>query len=512
MQPNILFVTADQWRGECLSHAGHPMVKTPHLDALAAEGVSFRRHYANCVPCAPSRASMHTGMYLQNHRCGTNQTPLDTRHTNWALELRKAGYDPVLFGYTDTVPDPRAHAEDDPALSDWEGLLPGLRPIAQMGTDPGDWYDYCKTKGINVPDYPPLLYVMRLPGPDWEDGADVPKPLAIPKEDNDTAYLIDRAMDHIAEQKDPWMVHISILRPHPPWVASEPYNAMYDPAQVPPMVRRDTPEEEAKQHPWLAHQLARKTYRAPANDKALARYRAVYYGLMTEVDANMGRLVAFLKETGQYDNTLIIFASDHGEQMGDHWLRGKCGYHDASYHIPLIIRDPRKAADAARGTQINSFTESIDLMPTMLAHAGLAIPVQCDGHALTPFLETGTAPDHWRTEAHWEFDFRDPADDHAEKDLGLSLHQCVMNIIRDEKFKYVHFAGLPPLLFDLKADPGEFNNLADDPTYESVLLEYAQKMLSWRMTHDEQTLTHYAITPDGLKQRAAPRYPLFAGA
>src|SRR5579872_3594506 len=90
---NVLFITADQWRGECLSALGH-LVRTPNLDQLAAEGVTFTRHFANTAPCGPSRASLHTGLYLQNHRSGTNGTPLDARHTNWALEAGKLGYDP----------------------------------------------------------------------------------------------------------------------------------------------------------------------------------------------------------------------------------------------------------------------------------------------------------------------------------------------------------------------------------------------------------------------------------
>ncbi len=512
MQPNILFITADQWRGDCLGLAGHPMVKTPHLDALAAEGVAFTKHFANCAPCAPSRASIHTGMYLQNHRSGTNMTPLDLRHTNWALELRTAGYDPVLFGYTDTVPDPRAHPEGDPVLTNWEGNLPGLKPIIEMTSEPGPWFEYCKAKGYDMPEWRPLLYGHRDPGPEWENGGPAPKPLKISKEDNDTAYLFNRVMDYVGEQKAPWAVHLSVMRPHPPWIASEPYNAMYDPNDVPDMARKDRPEDEAKQHPWLAHQLDQKLYRAPANEKSLRRHKAVYFGLMTEVDDNMGRLIAFLKSQQVYDNTLIIFTSDHGEQMGDHWLRGKCGYFDASYHIPLIIREPGTVADDARGSQVDAFTENVDLMPTLLARAGVNIPVQCDGMDLTPLIETGETPQGWRTEAHWEYDFRNPTNDFAEQDLGISMHQCAINVIRGDKYKYVHFAGLPPLLFDLENDPHEFDNLANDPAMMPVLLEMAQKMLTWRMTHDEQTLTHVAITPEGVKKRSAPRYPLFVGA
>src|ERR1700743_3374952 len=112
----------------------------------------------------------------------------------------------------------------------------------------------------------------------------------------------------------------------------------------------------------------------------------------------LGRVFAFLKQTGRWDNTLIIFTSDHGEQMGDHWLLGKCGYFDASYRIPLIVRDPRGLADASRREIVESFTENVDVMPTMLDALGLDIPVQCDGRSLAPILEIGRAPANWRAE------------------------------------------------------------------------------------------------------------------
>ena len=134
-RPNILFITADQWRGDCLSLLGH-RVQTPNLDALAAEGTLFQRHFANAVPCGPSRASLHTGMYLQNHRSGTNGTPLDHRFDNWALQFRSIGYRPSLFGYTDRALDPRFVDATDPRLRTYEGLLPGIEPVVEMGTFP----------------------------------------------------------------------------------------------------------------------------------------------------------------------------------------------------------------------------------------------------------------------------------------------------------------------------------------------------------------------------------------
>ncbi|MGC2276340.1 MAG: sulfatase/phosphatase domain-containing protein, partial [Candidatus Binatus sp.] len=171
-----------------------------------------------------------------------------------------------------------------------------------------------------------------------------------------------------------------------------------------------------------------------------------------------------------------------------------------------IVRDPRAQADAARGAVVSSFTENVDIMPTMLEAIGAEIPLQCDGASLAPFLEGAGLPGKWRTEAHWEFDFRDPADDSAERALGLTMHQCTMNIVRGERYKYVHFTNLPPVFFDLKTDPDEFVNLARAASHASRVLEYAQKLLSWCMNHDEQTLTHITLRDDGPITRRAPRY------
>lgn len=503
---NVLFITADQWRGDCLSALGHPMVRTPNLDALAAEGVLFASHYANAVPCGPSRASLHTGMYLQNHRSGTNGTPLDARHTNWALECGRLGYDPVLFGYTDTSQDPRQLDEDDPWLRTYEGPLPGIRTVCAMDGRPTAWTTWLKSQGYEPADPPGLAYGQRDPGPEYEDGAPHPRPLVWPPEADDTGFLTSRLIDYLGEAKGPFVAHLSLLRPHPPFVAPEPYNALYDPRAVPGFVRSETPEAEGRQHPWLAHQLGRRQYRAPAEELRLRRLKAVYYGLMNRVDDEIGRLMAFLRESGLIDRTLVIFTSDHGEQMGDHWLIGKCGYFEGSYRIPLIVRDPRHSANQSRGRVVDAFTENVDIMPTLLEAVGAAIPVQCDGRSLAPFLEGRPAPAKWRTEAHWEYDFRDPSDDAAENALGLTMHQCTLNVIRGRRYKYVHFTHLPPLFFDLEADPGELNNLASDPAHAASMLTYAQKMLTWRMIHDEQTLTHLALTDDGVVSRPAPRY------
>ena len=488
---NILLITADQWRGDCLGAERHPVVATPHLDALAARGVRFQRHFTNAVPCGPSRASLHTGMYLHNHRSGTNGTPLDRRFTNWALELRDAGYDPAVFGYTHTAPDPRGLAADDRALQTDEGVLPGITPVVDMGTHCPDWRRWLAERGYDLPPDDGATYAIREA---VADGPDVPRALAIDAEHTDTFYLVDRVIEHIARAVERrgetgsgtgWAVHLSLRAPHPPWVATRPYHDRYPIASLPSPVRAATPAAEGEAHPWLAQYLAVGRNRSHEDERRHRLLQASYYGLMAEVDDNMGRLFAALATAGQLDSTLIVFTSDHGEQMGDHWLYGKTGFYDQSYHVPMIVAGP----GVARGV-VDAFTEHVDVTPTLLDVLGLPCPRQCDGASLRPFLQ-GASPSDWRQAAHFEFDFRHSQ---AESSLGLNMETACLNVIRDQHYKYVHFADLPPLLYDLQEDPGELRDVAGDRP--AAVAEYAQRLLSWRLAFTDKTLSHMTVTKD----------------
>jgi arylsulfatase A-like enzyme len=504
---NVLFITIDQWRAECLSLLGHPCLKTPHLDATAADGVIFRNHFVQCSPCGPSRASLYTGQYMQNHRSVINGTPLDTRHTNVALEARAVGYSPLLFGYTDTSPDPRTLTADDPRLRTFEGVLPGFDARLELGYfDHSTWLDHLRTKGYAVPDGQWRIYdpVSNYPGA-AERGPTYAPPI-YGAEDSQTAFLTDAVLEELSAAGDaPWFIHASYLRPHPPMVAPEPYNALYDPADTPPPVRAASADDEARQHPWLAreiallHELGDWTVQpAPGvdYDRDLAQIRATYYGLISKIDDAVGRIVAHLKDIGAYDNTLIVVTSDHGEMLGDHWLFAKRGYFDEAFQVPLIVRDPRADANATRGTAVDAFSESIDIMPTILDWIGRETPRQCDGYSVLPFCH-GSPPAAWRTEVHWEYDFRDVAGGGPEGDLGLAMDQCNLAVIRDENYKYVHFHGLPPLFFDRRDDPAELIDRAGDPAYAGLVRDYAQKMLTWRMANDDRRLTGIQLTPAG---------------
>ena len=510
----VLFIAADQWRGDSLSAVGHAQVKTPHIDALAADGVLFRNHYCQASPCGPARTSMLTGMYLMNHRSGRNGTPLDARHSNLALEARKGGYDPALFGYTDTSVDPRRYPAGDPALKTYEGVLPGFTVGLQLPDHMAPWIADLKAKGYPITG----RHDVYKPVPDYPGAkgrGHTFSPPVFTADDSETTFIANALLKYLSVRRDQnWFVHQVFLRPHPPVIAPEPYNAMYDPAGVALPRRAASPEAEAAQHPYLAHTLKNQREIGWYTDHPMSlqeideaeirQIRATYYGMISQVDDQVGRIVAHLKATGEYDHTLIIFTCDHGEMLGDHWMWGKEGYFDGAYHIPLVIRDPRGAADRARGRVVEEFSEAIDLMPTILEWLGLEVPAQCDGLSLLPFLD-GQTPPKWREEAHWEYDFRDPVRQGPETALGITSDQCSLAVLRGRRYKYVHFAALPPLLFDLQADPQETRNLADDPAHQPQLLDCASRMLSWRMTHAERVLANMFLTADGVVERRGPR-------
>jgi arylsulfatase A-like enzyme len=496
--PNVLFITADQFRGDCLSGAGHPVARTPHLDALAERGVAFRRHYAQAAPCGPSRASLYTGMYLMNHRSVLNGTPLDDRHDNVARAARRVGFDPALFGYTDTSIDPRTVAPDDPRLREYEGVLPGFDPVCHLPESaPTAWLDWMRAEGIDVPE-------------NWRPFVDEPAPGTRGRTNYDaahsqTAFLVDRFVEWASGRRAPWFAHISFLRPHPPFLAPAPYDTMFSPSSVPAPTRAASRAEEGAQHPLLGIMIDHPFLKSPDDEDEQRELQATYYGMIAEVDDQLGRLFAWLDETGQRDNTVIVFTSDHGETLGDHWILHKLGWFDSTYHVPLIVAGPGVDAN---GREVGAYTEHVDVFPTICELLGLEVPLQCDGRALTPWLR-GATPDAWRGEFHAEFDFRDPDSALLEDVFGVSMEECWLALLRDDHGKYVQFSGypaLPPIFFDLDRDPAQTHNVAGDAAYAARVLEYAQRMLAWRMQHTERTLTGMKLTMHaGLVERRAAR-------
>jgi arylsulfatase A-like enzyme len=494
----VLFITVDQWRGDCLSAVGHPLLETPSLDALASRGVLFANHWANAAPCGPSRACIYTGTYQHRNRSVLNGTPLDARFTNVALLARQAGYDPVLFGYTDTSVDPRTVPIDDPRLFTYEGVLPGFRVAVRDPWEEGSpaWGAWLSSQGVDVPANPHDLYE-PIPGyPGAEDHGSTWAPTRFPVELSQTTFVRQAVAGWITEHGDePFFLHASFIRPHPPRRNPVGYHDLYDADLITSFAGAATPEAEAAIHPLAAVTTSMPGAAAPRDDRERRQLRATYYGAQREVDDGLGQLFDFLSASGLAESTMVIVTSDHGEMGGDHWLVEKLGYWDESYHVPLIVVDPRPGADAGRGRVVDAVTESVDLLPTMCEFMGVEVPLQADGWSLGPFTRGEAAPEHWRDTAHFEWDFSNPFTQDAERGFGIPMSHCSLAVSRSATTKYVQFATssdlFPPLLFDLGSDPQQVDNLCLAPgsEWKDLAWEGAQELLRWRMRTSERTLS-----------------------
>lgn len=487
---NVLLITADQWRGDTLGALGHKVVRTPNLDRLAGEGTAFARHFTVTAPCGPARASLHTGLYLHNHRSVMNGTPLDRRHANMALEARKAGLAPTLFGYTDTSPDPEGLEPRDPRLFTYEGVLPGYDVGQALHEDFRPWLAWLRRQGYRGLDTPRAAYAPA--------GGVLGDPAPFAAAHSETAFVADAALDWLGTRDGaPWFAHVSFLRPHPPWTAPAEFRRLYADDQVGAAL----PAAPEGLHPLIDGLRAGfpvaslvPGFAGVARDltpRDAAALRATYYALMSEVDHHVGRLLAWLDETGQRERTLVVFTADHGEYLGDHGLYGKMGLHPQAFHIPLIVAAP---GAAARGQVVEAFTESVDVMPTVLAALGLPTPSACDGMALQAWLH-GRTPATWRAAAHWELDYRTL----TRGTPGADPDRAALVARLDAGTLYVHFADGAPLFFDLAADPHGHRDLVREGEGETRRLAALADLMTWRMRHEHRRLSDLRVGPRGLE-------------
>jgi len=472
---NILLITLDQFRGDCLSVAGHPVVRTPNLDRLAAEGVRLARHYSQAAPCGPGRASLYTGLYQMNHRVVGNGTPLDRRFDNIAKAACRAGYAPTLFGYTDQSIDPRETAGPaDPRLLSYEEILPGFEVGMRLAAEhPVLWMDWLRDLGHAIPDEPDAVL-------EGEPGR--------PAEHSMSAFLTDGFLAWLDRQDGPWFAHLSQFRPHPPYAAAGHFSTMYDPADMPAPI--PAPAVSHRLHQGL---MRHPRLQAPAEPAEMARLMAQYFGMVSEADDQLGRVWAALEARDEWDDTFIVVTADHGEQLGDQGLVQKAGYFEPSYYIVGLVRDPRPGA--VRGAVVERFTENIDIFPTLCEAMGLEVPAQCDGLPLTPFLN-GEAPPWWRDAAQWEWDWRAALihDGPHPWPWDRRLERQNLMVRRTDCAAYAHFGDGSSAAFDLAADPTWATPLTDP----AVVLEEAQALLTWRARHADRTLTGMLVEGGGI--------------
>jgi len=507
---NVLFITLDQWRGDCLSALDHPVVETPALDALASQGVLFANHWANAAPCGPSRACLYTGTYLHRNRSILNGTPLDARFTNVALVARELGYDPVLFGYTDTSVDPRTVPAEDPRLYTYEGVLPGFRTVVLDPWEQGSpaWGRWLAARGVDVPANPHDLYraVDGYPGADAHGSTWAPA--RFPAELSQTTFIRTEVVDWLDRNGDaPFFVHASFIRPHPPRRNPIGYHDLYPAEAVDSFAGCKQRDDEAAIHPLASMAMRIPQVGAPEEERERRQVRATYYGAQREVDDGLAPLFEYLESSGLSKSTLVVVTSDHGEMGGDHWLLEKLGYWDESYHVPLIVADPRPEANAGRGTVVEAVTESVDILPTICEFLGADVPLQADGRSLAPFIRGEPAPGHWRDTAHYEWSFADPVRQRAERIFGVPMSHCALAVGRGPRYKYVQFAAaddvMPPLLFDLSEDPDQTRNLLAEGDDAAAVAAWrsAQDLLRWQMRSAERTLSGSLLDPErGLVQ------------
>ena len=504
---NVLFIMADQLRWDHLGCSGHPYLKTPNIDALAERGVRFDRAYVTSGVCGPSRMSYYTGRYAVSHGATWNRVPLAVGEITLGEMLRGAGLALALTGKTHVMPD---QAGLQRLQLDGASELGAL--LRHGGFDEIDRYDGHHAPG-NESGYPAFLrangydsddpwsdYVIAGIGPGGEvlsgwHMRNVHLPSRVREPHSETAYMTDQAlafMRHVGSQ--PWVLHLSYVKPHWPYMAPAPYHAMYTVDQCLPVVRSD--RELRVAHPVLAAYRQQEECVSFHSDECLRTVRPVYQGLIAQLDHHLGRLFDAMVANGRLDDTLIIFCSDHGDFLGDHWLGEKELFYDTVQRVPLIVADPRREADATRGHVEQRFVECVDVVPTILDALGIEGPRhRIEGRSLQPLLHG--QPAQWRDCVFSELDY---SFRQARLILRKDVQQCRAFSLRDSRWRYVHWLDEPEQLFDLQDDPQEFNDLGRDASTAPVRAAMRDRLLDFLARRRHRTTLSDAQIESGTAQ------------
>ncbi len=428
--PNLLVIMSDEHAPMYSGPYGHPLVQTPHMDRIAEEGITFTNAYCNSPLCMPSRMSFMTGRYIHHIGAWDNAAPLRPDAVTWAHLLRAEGYDVVLsgkqhYGGMDQLHGFRSqlaqdlHAERQHALTDWNnGTPPAPRPwqgLAQAG--PGT------TEEIEVDNL---------------------------AETEALAYLRDPA-----RQEQPWALNVSFIAPHFPLVVPKRFWDLYplDEIDLP-----NIPEGHLEnQHP--VYQRMRRMFGCVDFPEELVRRgRAGYYGLITYLDEKIGNLLKALEDTGQLENTVVVYTSDHGEMNGEHSMWRKSNFYEASARVPLQIMFPD---GLSAGKRIDEVVSLVDLTAMLVDIAGAQSFSQLDGDSLLPLIRDGASD--WK-----DFAFSEYLAHGVERPMAM---------LRKGRYKFNYSLGDAPELYDIAEDPNEFRNLADDETYQAICQEFEAQLL-----------------------------------
>jgi arylsulfatase A-like enzyme len=491
---NILFVMYDQLRFDYLGCSGHPHLETPHFDRLAARGVRFTEAYVQSPICGPSRMSFYTGRYASSHGAQWNGFPLRVGEVTLGDHLRKLGMGAWLIGKTHMKVDAegmsRLGLSPDSIIGARQaecGFDAWIRDDGLWAEGPDGLYDqkrspyneYLKSKGYDG-DNPWADYANASIDADGNLASgwmfmNADKPANIREEDSETPWLTLETMEFIERAKEPWLAHVSFIKPHWPYIVPAPYHDMYGPNHVPAAKRH--PVERDDPHPVYGAFMNNKVAQSFQQDVVREKVIPAYMGLIKQADDQFGRLLDFLDRTGRMDDTMIVVTSDHGDYLGDHWLGEKDLFHEPSVKIPLIVYDPRAEAGTTRGTTCGALVESIDLAATFIEAAGGTVPGHIiEGHSLMPFLH-GETPAAWREVVISEYDYSVTP---MCKALGVSNDDARLFMVYDSRFKLIHAeGGFRPMLFDTEADPDEFHDLGNDPAQAETIARLYDHLARW---------------------------------
>ena len=428
-QPNILFIMADQMAGPALPMYGHPVVKVPHLEKLAEDGVTFENAYCNNPICAPSRHSMMAGQLASRIGAYDNAAEMPTSVPTIAHYLRDLGYKTCLSGKMHFVGPDQLHGFEDRVTTD---IYPA---------DFGWTADWSQTD----PPFAPSVMSMR----GVVEAGLCKRSLQIDYDD-DVAFQATRKLYDYARERDdkPFFLTASFTHPHNPYTITEEYWDRYrhqdiDMPSVPfiPFEKRD---------PWSQryYQLIRQDEH-DVTDEMIRTARHAYYGMISYVDDKVGQLLDALDKTGMKDDTIVIFTADHGDMMGERGMWFKFNPFEWSTRIPFIVRTP----DCAKGRIENKGVSLVDVLPTLLDLA-------TDGNSpeLADRIDGNSAANLLHGEdTSWEDDIM------IEFTAEGTYSPCL--ILRKDGFKYVYCEDDPGMLFDLNNDPGELKNLCGNPDH-----------------------------------------------
>jgi len=440
-QPNMILILCDQMRGDAWGADGNPFIHTPNLDYLAALGTRFPHAYSAVPSCLPARASLwsgqnqwHTGVLGMGR--GQGPIPNDFPHT-LAGELAAAGYRTHLVGKGHFHPQRTTMGFETRELDE-----SGRMPDSEHRT----WFAAHAPDGATPDDH----------GVDWNSWH--ARPWHTEERLHPTYWTMSRSLDFLQNYQDerPFFLNISFARPHSPYVPPQCYFDRYLQAELPtPYVgawaaMHDDPETALDPNAW----------RGRMRPEQIRRARAGYYGSISFIDTQIGRLINWMRRDARdlMSNTWIVFTSDHGDMQGDHHLWRKTYAYEGSARIPFCIVPPGALGRPQRPVA-DEIIELRDVMPTLLAAAGLPIPGTVDGRSLVPLM-TAPAPD-WRPYIHGEH-------------CTCYAAEQEMQYVTDGRRKFIWLPRIDrEQFFNLEADPGEEHDLIDDPAS-------ADEIQTWR--------------------------------